>query len=150
MCVLSRSHFTTDGQSVSQYVLVLSPLWDLWPDITVRMLLSCFCGALFLTRMDLQFAVQSLNGPSSTEPVTVLYSHLRLPQPKGPGSCIYIPQENGGPVMHPGTGFPWRRLLQLAGLRWRYSNPPSTWRSLYIHIPQEQDGPVKSQSPCYM
>jgi hypothetical protein len=24
----------------------------------------------------------------------------------------------------PGTGFPFRRLLRLAGLRWRYSNPP--------------------------
>jgi hypothetical protein len=23
----------TDGQSVSQYVLVSSPLWNLWPDI---------------------------------------------------------------------------------------------------------------------
>jgi hypothetical protein len=29
-----RSHVTTDGQSVSQYVKVSSPLWDLWPDIT--------------------------------------------------------------------------------------------------------------------
>jgi hypothetical protein len=31
-------------------------------------------------------------------------SHLRLPQPGGPGSRIYIPQEQGGPVIHPGTG----------------------------------------------
>jgi hypothetical protein len=30
--------------------------------------------------------------------------------------------------------FPLRRLLRLPGLRWRYSNPPPTWRgrSLYI------------------
>jgi hypothetical protein len=34
------------------------------------------------------------------------------------------PQEQGGPVIPPGTGFPFRRLLRLAGLRWRYSNPP--------------------------
>jgi hypothetical protein len=27
-------------------------------------------------------------------------------------------------VAHPGTGFPFRRLLRLAGLGWRYSNPP--------------------------
>jgi hypothetical protein len=27
-----------------------------------------------------------------------LLSHLRLPQPGGPGSRIYIPQEQGGPV----------------------------------------------------
>jgi hypothetical protein len=45
-------------------------------------------------------------------------SDSRLPQPGGPGSRIYIPQEQGGPVMSPGTGFPFRRLLRLAGLRW--------------------------------
>jgi hypothetical protein len=47
---------------------------------------------------------------------TLLF-HLRLPQPGGPGSRIYIPQEHGGPVIHPGTGFPLYLLLQLAGLR---------------------------------
>jgi hypothetical protein len=30
--------------------------------------------------------------------------HLRLTQPGGPGSRIYIPQEHGGPVMPPDTG----------------------------------------------
>jgi hypothetical protein len=35
----------------------------------------------------------------------------------------YIPHKEGSPVIPPGTGFPFRRLLQLAGLRWRYSNP---------------------------
>jgi hypothetical protein len=48
----------------------------------------------------------------------------RLPQPGGPGPRIYIHHEQGGPVIRPGTGFPFRRLLRLAGLRWRYSNPP--------------------------
>jgi hypothetical protein len=33
-------------------------------------------------------------------------SDLKLPQPGGPGSRIYIPQEQGGPVITPGTGFP--------------------------------------------
>jgi hypothetical protein len=49
-----------------------------------------------------------------------LLSHLRLPQPGGPGSRIYILQEQGGPVIPPGTRFPLRRLLRLAGLVWRY------------------------------
>jgi hypothetical protein len=31
---------------------------------------------------------------------------LRLSQPGGPGPCIYIPPEQGGPVIPPGTGFP--------------------------------------------
>jgi hypothetical protein len=36
---------------------------------------------------------------------------------------IYIPQEHAGPVIPPGTGFPFRSPLRLAGLRWRFSNP---------------------------
>jgi hypothetical protein len=52
----------------------------------------------------------------------ILLSHLSLPQPGGPR--IYIPQEQGDPVIPLGTGFPLRRLLRLTGLRWRYSNPP--------------------------
>jgi hypothetical protein len=41
----------------------------------------------------------------------ILLSHLRLPQPGGPGPCIYIPQEQGDPVIPPGTGFRFCRLL---------------------------------------
>jgi hypothetical protein len=54
----------------------------------------------------------------------ILLSYLRLPQPRGPGPRIYIPQEQGDPVITPGTGFPFCRLIQFAGLRWKYSNPP--------------------------
>jgi hypothetical protein len=46
------------------------------------------------------------------------------PQPGGPGLCIYVLQRQGGPVIPPGTGFPFRRVLRLAGLRCRYPNPP--------------------------
>jgi hypothetical protein len=53
----------------------------------------------------------------------ILLSHTRLPQPGGPGPRIYIPQEQVGQVILPGTGFPFHRLSRLAGLRWRYSNP---------------------------
>jgi hypothetical protein len=34
----------------------------------------------------------------------ILLSHLRLPQPGGPVALIYIPQEQGGPVVLPGIG----------------------------------------------
>jgi hypothetical protein len=60
----------------------------------------------------------------------ILLSDSRLPQPGGPGPRIYIPQEQGGPVIAPGTGFHFRRLIWLAGLRWRYSNPPP--HGLYV------------------
>jgi hypothetical protein len=47
----------------------------------------------------------------------ILLSHLRLPKPGGPGSRIYIPQELGGPVIPPGTGFASgpHRVLQWEG-----------------------------------
>jgi hypothetical protein len=51
-------------------------------------------------------------------------SDSRPLQPGGPGPRIYIPQEQSGPVIPPRTGFPFRGLLRLAGLRWRYSTPP--------------------------
>jgi hypothetical protein len=46
---------------------------------------------------------------------------------------MYIPLDQGGPVIHPGTEFPFRRFLRLARLRWRYSNPPphGSWPSVY-------------------
>jgi hypothetical protein len=46
------------------------------------------------------------------------------PQPGEPVLRIYIPQEQAGPVIPPGTGFPFRRLLRLTGLPWRYASPP--------------------------
>jgi hypothetical protein len=39
-------------------------------------------------------------------------------------SPYLYPQNQGVPVVPPGIGFPFRHLLRLAGLRWRYSNQP--------------------------
>jgi hypothetical protein len=46
----SKSHY--DWRSVSQYVLVSSPIWDFWLQIFFffSKLLSCLCGAPCLTR----------------------------------------------------------------------------------------------------
>jgi hypothetical protein len=51
-------------------------------------------------------------------------SDSRLPQLGGPGPRMFIDQEQGGPVIPPGTGLPFRRVIHFAGLRWRYSNQP--------------------------
>jgi hypothetical protein len=88
---------------------------------------SC-CGAPSLTRIQVsnllvQFAA-SFRFKSRRTHYHILLSHLRLPQRGGLGSRIYIPQEQGGSVIPPDTGFPFCRLLRLAGLRWRYSSPP--------------------------
>jgi hypothetical protein len=44
----------------------------------------------------------------------ILLFHL-TPQPRGWGPHIYIPQEQGGPVIPLGTGFPFHHLLNMQG-----------------------------------
>jgi hypothetical protein len=51
----------------------------------------------------------------------ILLSHLRLPQPGGPGLCIYITRNKVAQLY---TRLPFCSLLRLAGLQWSYSNPP--------------------------
>jgi hypothetical protein len=105
----------------------------------VEMLLSEICGLVSMERL-----LWREDGSAICSVITQwseslrtrnhnLLSHLKLPQPGRPRSHIYMPQEQGGPVIKPGTGFPLCRLLRLAGLHWRYSNPPPIWRdrSLY-------------------
>jgi hypothetical protein len=55
-----------------------------------------------------------------------LSQFLRLPQPGGPSPRIYIPQEQGGPDIPPGTGFPLHRLLRLPGTKVEVFYPTST------------------------
>jgi hypothetical protein len=128
----SQSYVTTDGQSAS-LSWNKAPIWGLRQGFyycqTVAGLLMW--GALYNGRTGLPFTVAA--GPRqrshSWVPVPrdscpyVTASDSRLPQPGGPGSRIYIPQERGGPVILPGTGSP-RRLLRLSGPQWRYSKPP--------------------------
>jgi hypothetical protein len=70
------------------------------------------CNLLLL--LVLASAVPLESESRGTQDHILLSQFLRLPQPGGPGPCIYIPQEQGGPVIPPGTGFPFRRLLRLA------------------------------------
>jgi hypothetical protein len=59
---------------------------------------------------------QSLLSRSPAElTVHIVLSRLTLSQPGGPGSRIYIPQEQGGPVTPLGSEFHFCRLLRLAG-----------------------------------
>jgi hypothetical protein len=51
-----------------------------------------------------------------TQDHILLSQFLRLPQPGGPGPCVYIPQEQGGPDTPPGTGFSFYLLLRLEDL----------------------------------
>lgn len=62
-------------------------------------------------------------------------SDVRSPESAGPGSHIYIPKEQGGPIIPPGRWFPFRRILRLTGLWWRYSIPPPQIE-LYLNFMQ--------------
>jgi hypothetical protein len=116
-------------RTLSRKSAVSRPVWG--PKI--RFLLRvCWCGAPSLTRgrvcgLQLVLALARaiiLRPESRGTRDHILMSQIRdFPQPGGPGPRIYIPQEQGDPVIPPGTGFPFR-YLQLAVLRWRYSNPP--------------------------
>jgi hypothetical protein len=102
--------------------------WDPWslffpPKWTLAVIV--LCDILSDERLGLSFTAAA--GPRQRSHSQVLvpldsWSHFavsdsRLSQPGGPDPRIYIPQEQGGPVIPPGTRFPFRRLLRLAGLR---------------------------------
>jgi hypothetical protein len=102
----SESYITTDGQSA---ILSWSkaPIWGLRPDFYYCLTIAGFWyGAPSLTRGRvclLQCIIYNI--------FTV--SDLR------PGPCIYIPQEQGGPVITPGTGY---RVLTPAALNARMNS----------------------------
>jgi hypothetical protein len=98
-------------------------------EIFFRQLLVCYFVAPSLMRgrvcnLLLLLVLASAVPLVSESRGTLLSKFLRLPQPGGPGPRIYNPLEQGGPDIPPGTGFPFRRLLRLAVLRWRYSITP--------------------------
>jgi hypothetical protein len=89
--------------------------------VTARQLPVCWCGALSLTRgrvccLQLLLALASavILGSES------LGTQDNILQPLIWDSS----KQEGGPVIPSDTGFTFRRLLRLAGLRWRYSTPP--------------------------
>jgi hypothetical protein len=65
------------------------------------------CNLLLL--LVLASAVPLGSEQRGTQDRILLSKFLRLPQPGGPGPRIYSPQEQGGPVIPPDTGFPFRR-----------------------------------------
>jgi hypothetical protein len=139
-----------DRPSVGQSVLVSSPHLGL---MTRFLLLSDSCGFVDMGRplwreggsvvyncccllQHSHSQVRELRG--SWPHFTV--SDLRLPQPWGPGPCIYVPQEQGGPVIPPGTAFhSWLSLSlsyittdgQSASLSWYQAPIWGLWPDFY-------------------
>jgi hypothetical protein len=89
VCVGVRHPFRTPDQF---FVLL---------EISFRQLRVCYFVALSLTRGRVCSLIYNCFWalPEQSLLGHILLSHLRLPQPGGPGPCIYIPQEQGGPVI---------------------------------------------------
>jgi hypothetical protein len=129
----SQSHFTTGGLPHHQFILAPSPF-----RLTATIFFNRTLAVIVITKHPLWredgsvvriccwfSPAQSFSGQSTAESWPhFTISDSRLPQPGGPGPHIYISQGQGGPFIPSGTGFPFRRLLRLAGIRWRYSTPP--------------------------
>jgi hypothetical protein len=106
-----------DRRSVGQYVLVSGSC----PEPTTRFFFAVWqlrvswysapsltrgwvCNLLVQLLLGLARAV-TLGSKSRKTRDHILLSDLRLPQLGGPDSRIYIPREQGGPVIPPGTAF---------------------------------------------
>jgi hypothetical protein len=123
---LSQSYLTTDGQSASlswcQATIRARDRFFFLLGILFRQLRVCYFVAPSLTRGRV-CNILLLQGLASA---VLLWPERRQkgnPVPGGITGTItrwYVIV----PVIPPGTGFPFCRLLRLAGLRWRYSNAP--------------------------
>jgi hypothetical protein len=124
-CSKPKSKLCYDRRSVGQSASLSwcrAPIWGLQPNFYFR---QTFAGLLMWSaisdeRTGLPFTVAAGRRHRSHSWVWVpwdswpyfIVSDLRLPQPGGPGPCIYIPQEQGGPVISPDIGFPFRLFLR--------------------------------------
>jgi hypothetical protein len=125
----SQSYITTDSLGVRHTSGTRDQFFFLL-EIFFRQLRVCYVVAPSLKRgrvcyllllLILANAVPLESESCRTQDHILLPQFLRLPQPGESGPRIYIPQEQGGLDIPPSTGFPFRRLLRLAELRWRYS-----------------------------
>jgi hypothetical protein len=116
------------------------------------------CNVLSDDRMGLSFTIAAGTRQRSHSQVRVLWdlwpyftvSDLRLPQPGWSGPSIHIPQEQGGLIIHPGTGFPFCHLLWLTRLWWMYWNPPPHRVHWLAHVSILQIHPLHgpNRKPC--
>jgi hypothetical protein len=121
-CWCLKLKLSWDLRPVGQPVLVsgshLEPMTRFFSIWQLRV-----CNLLLELLLELARAITLRSKSRTTQ--TILYCLLwDSPKLGGSGPRIYVLQEQGGPVIHPGTGFPFRRLLRLAGLMCNYSNPP--------------------------
>jgi hypothetical protein len=85
-------------------------LEDIVPYLTSSLTRGCVCRLQLPLVLD-RAAILWIESRGTHDHISL--SDSRLSQPGRPGPRIYMPQEQGGPLITPGTGFPFRRLLRL-------------------------------------
>jgi hypothetical protein len=135
----SQSYFTTGDLPSISSSWRQSP-WDSRPEFKKN---TCFHSPYVTSSLTRGGSVvcyccwpspaQSFSGPSPVGLVTTFFSLKFMSPPTWRARSPYLhPQDQGGPVIPPRTGFPFRRLLRLAGLRWRYSTPSQKETEYYL------------------
>jgi hypothetical protein len=72
----SKDHIATDGQSVSQSAMVLSPIWGSWPDISsLKVSILFMWGALYDERRGLPLLGVIV---SSVKSIVRMYNYLHV------------------------------------------------------------------------
>jgi hypothetical protein len=115
---------------ISTDALVSGSLWGPWPDFNFLWVTVTFF--LLHVRHPLWREDGSVVSSANTHWLVwcrthdhILLSHLRLPQPGGPGPCIYIPQEQGGPVIPPGTAY--STIFSKSRSRYHWQSVSMSW-----------------------
>jgi hypothetical protein len=125
-------YFATDGQTAS-LSWCRAPIWGPCPDLYYCRIFAVFMLSRPLWREG-DSAIDSCNLLSSPKSRRtddhILLSHTRLPQPEGPGPCIYIPQEQIGSVIPPGTGC--HDSFPMASAIWHQHGPHRKHRFQYF------------------
>jgi hypothetical protein len=80
----SQSHVTTDGQSVSQYFKVWSPLWYLWSDIT-------FFPKVYCQKVSVLSLWGALFDEGRTDPIVNTSFTIILVLIRNPGYVFWFP-----------------------------------------------------------
>jgi hypothetical protein len=130
-----RSQSHSYGMTVGQLASLSwcqAPVWGRRQDFfTVRPLRVCLESPLLwedgsvVCNCCWPSPAQSFSSPSPTVLMTIFYC-LRFETPitwRARSQYLYLPRNRVAQFYPSGTGFPFRSILRLAGLRWRYSNP---------------------------
>jgi hypothetical protein len=82
----SQSHIATDGQSVSQSVLVSSPTWGSWPHISFSLTVTVLSlwGALSDERTDLSFVRVIVSSNKSVVRICIIFTYYYV------SKCMYV------------------------------------------------------------